>query len=692
MDNIPYIDEDIPWPSFDEGLGVAPDGSPSGVASVPEGAASVPEGVASAAPDVSTPLACLRSYWGYDAFRGIQEQIIASILAGHDTLGLMPTGGGKSITFQVPALMLEGTCLVVTPLIALMKDQVAHLKARGIKATCLHAGLSHDQLLRELDNCILGHYDFLYLSPERLHTQLFRDKLARLKVSFITVDEAHCISQWGYDFRPSYLQIKELRHVLPGTPILALTATATPDVMTDIMRQLEFGADAGVFRMSFDRPNLDYRVVETDAKVECIIQTLLMTEGSAIVYVRSRAGTRDLALALQQRGITASYYHAGLSTAEKDVRQQMWQDGRARVMVATNAFGMGIDKADVRLVLHLDPPDSIEAYFQEAGRAGRDGKPAVATLFFNRDDKMLMARRIPQTFPPKEKIRELYDDMACYFQLAVGDGLGARYEFNINDFCHRFHYFPVMVEASLRILQRAGLVEYNDEDDAKSRVMFIMNRDDLYSVRVHHPYAERVLYTLLRHYAALFSDYVYIDEAFLARECDCTEDDVYEALLGLTRLRVLHYVPRKMMPSVVYTQRRVEHDRIGLSREVYEDRLDQYAQRIAAVVRYLDDDLTPRAQQLLAYFGEEKETDSASSAATAQTSAFDGCAESASSASSASSVTPIEAVEALLADGAPHHPSEFRELPFESESINDALLCLLDKGQVTILNGHFCKK
>lgn len=671
MDTDAYIEEDIPWPDFEaEGIGGVP-GSPTVGRSV-----DVPP-----VNTLSTPLDVLRHYWGYDSFRGIQEQIITSILAGRDTLGLMPTGGGKSITFQVPALLLEGTCIVVTPLVALMKDQVAHLKERGIKATCLHAGLSHEQLLRELDNCILGRYDFLYLSPERLHTPLFQEKLARMHVSFITVDEAHCISQWGYDFRPSYLKIKELRALLPGVPVLALTATATLEVMEDIVAQLEFKSRAGVFRMSFDRPNLDYRVVESDNKVGDIVKMLCMTEGAAIVYVRSRAGTRDLALQLQQQGITASYYHAGLSSAEKDVRQQMWQEGRARVMVATNAFGMGIDKSDVRQVLHLDPPDSIEAYFQEAGRAGRDGKPAVATLFFNESDRRLMIKRIPQTFPPKEKIRELYDDMACYFQLAVGDGLGVRYDFNINDFCRSFHYFPVMVEASLRILQRAGYLHYEEEDNASSRVMFITQRDALYNTRIHHPLGERLVYALLRHYSALFSDYVYIDEGFLARECGCSEDDVYDALLGLTRMRILHYVPRKMTPSITYTQRRLEHSRVGLSREVYEDRLEQYAQRIGAVIHYLDDDMTPRAQQLLAYFGEVKEVASAAPTPADAIDVFPSDSRS-----------PLEAVEMILADKSPHFPSDFHTLPFAKEAINDALLRLLDMGRVTIIDGCFCLK
>ena len=640
--------------------------------------------VATFDPLTATPVEVLRAYWGYDSFRGIQEQIVESILAGRDTLGLMPTGGGKSVTFQVPALMLPGTCIVVTPLVALMKDQVQHLRQRGIKATCIHSGLTRDQMLREFDNVILGRYKLLYLSPERLHTDLFRQKLQRLKISFITVDEAHCISQWGYDFRPSYLQIKELRRLLPDTPVLALTATATLDVVEDIRRQLLFAPDAPTHRMSFARPNLDYRVERTDSKFSAILHLLTLTEGCAIIYTRSRAGTRDVALTLQQEGITAAYYHAGLSSAEKDTRQQMWQEGRARVMVATNAFGMGIDKADVRLVLHLDPPDSLEAYFQEAGRAGRDGQPATAILYYNDSDQRIMRQRIQQTFPPKEKVRDIYDDIACYFQLAVGDGLDMHYEFDIDDFCRRFHYFPVTVEAALRILQRAGYLLYSEEDNSRSRVMFIVRRDDLYDYRIINDTADRVLFAILRHYEGMFSEYVPIDETLLARECDCTSDDVYEALLGLTRRRILHYIPRKTNPSVHYLQRRVDHDRLLLSKEVYEDRLEQYTQRIMGVIRYLEDDETPRSEQLLAYFGEkalvEGEGGSGSSDVAGR---IPQAAEAA---------TPEQAVEQLLADGQLHHPSEFHALPYDLADINAALLALLDRDRCILVNGHFQMK
>lgn len=662
MENVSeHINMEVPWPEF------------------PVEALAVNAAASTSQP--TTPLEILRQYWGYDAFRGIQASIIESILAGHDTLGLMPTGGGKSVTFQVPALLMEGVCLVITPLVALMKDQVQHLRQRGIKATSVNSGMTREQILRELDNCILGHYKFLYLSPERLVTDLFLNKLPRLQVSFVAVDEAHCISQWGYDFRPSYLKIRDLRRRLPHVPILALTATATPPVVRDICRQLEFGDDSEVFRMSFDRPNLSYEVYRTDDKVGAIIGLLHSTQGCVIVYTRSRSGARDMALTLEQCGIPASYYHAGLPTSEKDFRQQEWQEGKVRVMVATNAFGMGIDKADVRLVLHLDSPDNLEAYFQEAGRAGRDGKPARAILFFNESDIRIMRRRVPQHFPPKEKVRDIYDDVACYVQLAVGDGQEVRYQFELEDFCQRFHHFPVVVESALRILQCGGYLIYTQEDDSRSRVMFIVRRDDLYDYRIGNELTDKVLYQLLRHYEGLFSDYVYIEESLLARHCGCTEDEVYEALLGLTRRRILHYVPRKVTPTVFYLQRRVDHQHISLPPEVYEQRLEQYTSRLSAVINYLNDDSVPRRLQLLRYFGEEADEDSLATCEESE--------EAETTETTAVRLTPQEAILKVLSDGALHHPTELHSLPYERNDLNDTLLALFDEERIEIVDGMF---
>ena len=378
--------------------------------------------------------AILKQYWGYDSFRGIQEDIIRSIGEGRDTLGLMPTGGGKSVTFQVPALAQEGMCLVITPLIALMKDQVQNLKRRGIKALAVYSGMSRQDIIATLENAIFGNYKFLYISPERLDTDIFRIKLAKMKISLITVDESHCISQWGYDFRPAYLKIAEVRRLLPGVPVLALTATATPEVVKDIQQRLEF-REENVFRMSFERTNLAYVVRRTENKAAELLHILQRMPGSAILYVRNRRRTKEVTEWLQQQGITADFYHAGLDDAVKDIRQQRWQKGESRVMVATNAFGMGIDKPDVRLVIHLDLPDSIEAYFQEAGRAGRDGQKAYAIILHSKADSTTLRKRIPDNFPEKDYIRDVYEHLQYYYEMAMGDGRGCVREFDIEDFC-----------------------------------------------------------------------------------------------------------------------------------------------------------------------------------------------------------------------------------------------------------------
>lgn len=411
----------------------------------------------------------LKQYWGYDNFRGIQADIIESIGSGKDTLGLMPTGGGKSITFQVPALAQPGLCLVITPLIALMKDQVRNLRDRGIKATAIYSGMTREEILIALDNCIFGNYKFLYISPERLGTEIFQLKLRSMKVSMITVDESHCISQWGYDFRPAYLQISEVRKLLPDVPVLALTATATPEVVKDIQERLAFRKE-NVFRMSFERQNLAYIVRRTENKAEELLHILQSVSGSAIVYTRNRKKTKEAALFLNANQITATFYHAGLNNEIKDQRQKSWLTGEHRVMVATNAFGMGIDKPDVRIVIHLDFPDSPEAYFQEAGRAGRDGQKAYAVLLYARNDQATLKKRIADTFPEKDYIRKVYEDINYYYQMAMGDGLGCTYAFNIDEFCHNFKHFPIQVDSALKILTRAGYLEYTDEQDNASRI------------------------------------------------------------------------------------------------------------------------------------------------------------------------------------------------------------------------------
>lgn len=546
----------------------------------------------------------LHEYWGYDDFRGIQADIIRSIASGNDTLGLMPTGGGKSITFQVPALALEGMTIVVTPLVALMKDQVDHLKRRGIRAAAIHSGMSRIDIVACLDNCIFGAYKLLYLSPERLSNELFVGKLRRMKVSFITVDEAHCISQWGYDFRPAYLEIARLREHLPGVPVLALTATATPRVVDDICERLRFRTDhKAVFRMSFARPNLSYVVRKTKDKTAELLHILSRVDGSAIVYTRSRQKTREVAELLREKGFTALNFHAGLTELDKDVRQRLWHDDEIRVMVATNAFGMGIDKPNVRLVIHLDMPDAIEAYFQEAGRAGRDGQTAYAILLYNESDATRMARRVEENFPAKDYIADTYDDLAYFFQLAVGDGRSVTYEFNVEQFCRTFHRFPLPVMSALQILTRAGYIDFRESEDNLSRLMFLLTRDDLYRLHRQTTNTEKVISTIMRRYGGVFADYVFIEERVIAQQTELKPHEVYEILVNLNRQRVIHYIPRKKIPHITYLQRRV--DRVVLSRAVYEERRDNYEQRSREMLRYAQQEEACRSSFMLNYFGEE---------------------------------------------------------------------------------------
>ncbi len=556
----------------------------------------------------------LKQYWGYDDFRSIQRDIIQSVCEGHDTLGLMPTGGGKSVTFQVPALCMEGVCIVITPLIALMKDQVYQLRQRGILAAAVYSGMSHDDVLRTLDNCILGRTRLLYISPERLSSDLFVTKLRHMRVSFITVDEAHCISQWGYDFRPSYLDIATIRTLVPDVPVLALTATATPAVVDDIQDKLRRPDDDGegkfrVFSMSFERKNLSYIVRETADKRFELTEILRQSTSSAIVYVRSRRHARELSELLCQEGISATFYHAGLEPLEKDLRQTGWQSDNIRVIVATNAFGMGIDKPDVRTVVHYDCPDSIEAYFQEAGRAGRDGKPAEAILLYGQQDIGKLRKRVADTFPDKEYIRQVYDHLAYYYQIALGDGNGVAHEFNIDDFCYKFHHFSVNVHSSLQILQRAGYIEYSADRDNASRVMFIVERDELYRLSGNTPDEDRLIVTMLRNYPGMFTDYAYIDEALLANLSKTDRQQVHQILVQLSRKHIIRYIPPSQLPLLRYTQRREDSRNLLFPPEVYEIRRQQFSNRIESVIAYLEDHSHCRSRLLLKYFGEKQQED-----------------------------------------------------------------------------------
>ena len=570
----------------------------------------------------------LKKVWGYDSFRGIQREIIESISAGHDTLGLMPTGGGKSITFQVPALAKEGVCIVITPLIALMKDQVMHLRRRNIRAAAIYSGMSHDDMLRTLENAVFGAVKLLYVSPERLSSELFQQKLRHMKVSFICVDEAHCISQWGYDFRPSYLTIADIRQQLPDIPVLALTATATPDVVQDIQEKLSIDHSTlniehssknkeaqsmvngqcsmfNVFKMSFERTNLAYVVRDVMDKEEQLVHILQRIKGSAIVYARSRQRTADYATLLNKAGISATYYHAGLENAVKDQRQKDWQADRVRVMVATNAFGMGIDKPDVRSVIHMDCPDSIEAYFQEAGRAGRDGEKSYAVLLYNSHDKAKLRQRVNDTFPEKDYIRQVYDHLAYFYQIAVGSGYNATFEFPIEKFCRTFRHFPVLVEAALKILDRAGYIDYQEEDETKARVMFVLQRDDLYRLRGNHPDEDKVIVCLLRNYSGLFNQFSYIEEAYIAQQTGLSQPVVYQILKSLDAKHILQFVPQKKTPYIHYAQRREDSKDLVFSPDVYDNLKERFAQRIEKMLEYASTSNQCRSRMLLRYFGED---------------------------------------------------------------------------------------
>lgn len=555
-------------------------------------------------------LEILKQYWGYDSFRGIQEQIIESIGSGKDTLGLMPTGGGKSVTFQVPTMVMQGLCIVITPLVALMKDQVSQLRMKGIKATAVYSGMGHDEMISALDNCIYGHYNFLYISPERLLSDMFVAKISRMKdICMITVDEAHCVSQWGYDFRPAYLNISKLRHLISyHVPVLALTATATPEVVDDIQERLEF-KEKNVFSMSFERKNIAYIVRSTEDKASELLHILKsVTEGSAIVYTRSRKLTGEIARFINDNGISADSFHAGLTDAEKDLRQKSWTRGRNRVMVATNAFGMGIDKPDVRVVIHYNVPDSIEAYFQEAGRVGRDGNKAYAVMLYNPRDSVQLKKRIDETYPDPEYIRNTYENVCCYLQVGIGEGCGRTFDFSLEDFCRSFRQFAVQTDSSLKILDNAGYIRYEEERDYKSRLKFLATKEELYRIQNSDSEAEAVMQAILRHYTGVFADYVYIEETLLSGLTGLKNDLVYGILKRLNSNRVVSYIPGRRTPTIMFTCPRVDTERIYLSPMVYVDRKKEYAKRIGRMIDYVSETNICRSKMLLAYFG-EKDTD-----------------------------------------------------------------------------------
>ena len=620
----------------------------------------------------------LKKYWGYDDFRGIQREIIESIGSGCDTLGLMPTGGGKSITFQVPALAQEGTCIVITPLIALMKDQVQNLRHRGIRAAAIHSDMAHDDVLRILENAVFGAVKLLYVSPERLSSELFLKKLEHMQVSFICVDEAHCISQWGYDFRPSYLAIGKIRSIVPQAPILALTATATPLVINDICDKLSSHPSLlnshlspltphsfKVFCMSFERKNLAYIVRYVSDKEEQMRHILQNVFGTAIIYTRSRRRTKEIASMLNEAGMSATFFHAGLDSNIKDQRQKDWQAGKIRIMVATNAFGMGIDKPDVRVVLHADCPDSIEAYFQEAGRAGRDGQKAYAVLLFNDSDRSKLLKRISDTFPEKEEIKEVYDHLAYFYQIGVGSGYNHVFEFPIDKFCHNFRHFPTHVLSALKILQRAGYISYQEEEEGQARLRFRLERDDLYRLRDNGTQADALIVALLRNYSGLFNDYVYIDEAFLAQQTGLTRPQVYLILKELGRRGIVDFIPQRSMPLIRYTQRREDSAYLQLPPAVYDDLKKRYSERIEKMIEYATSENRCRSRMLLHYFGQDDTKDCGQ---------CDVCLERHHTLSKAEDADKAQTlIEELLADGKQHHVSELHKINMPYEPIETAL-------------------
>ncbi|MDY5091023.1 MAG: ATP-dependent DNA helicase RecQ [Prevotella sp.] len=618
-------------------------------------------------------LQILKQYWGFDNFRGIQRDIVESIGSGKDTLGLMPTGGGKSITFQVPALAQEGVCIVITPLIALMKDQVQHLRNRGIMAAAIYSGMSRPEIVTTLENCILGDTKLLYVSPERIASPLFITPLGHMKVSFITVDEAHCISQWGYDFRPSYLHIADIRRLKPDAPVLALTATATHQVIDDIQDRLSF-SQKNVFRMSFERKNLAYVVRETEDKIGEMTHILQTMTGCSIVYVRSRKQTKEISDLLNKNNISATFYHAGLEPRVKDERQKLWSNDEVRVMVATNAFGMGIDKPDVRMVIHITAPSSIEAYFQEAGRAGRDGQKAYAVLLHQKSDNAKLRKRIDETFPDKEYIREAYNHIAYYYQIATGSGAGYTNLFDIDRFCRNFHHFPTLLLSALKILQRAGYIECDMDPDASCRLMFLVDRDKLYRIPSASENEERLLNMLLRTYSGLFTDYAYIDDELLAHRAGLTRQQVYLIFKSLNQRHIIHFIPQRKLPTITYTVDRVDGDQLILGPDVYDDRKEQFTKRIEAVIAYANNQDQCRSRQLLAYFDEQRTTDCGM---------CDVCIDHKRQQNSEQRVhVAQEKIMQLLADGQQHDVKELTSLQLHADDLREALGMLIDEEKI----------
>ena len=619
-------------------------------------------------------LAILKQYWGYESFRESQYEIISSVLSGRDTLALMPTGGGKSITYQLPTLMTDGLCVVITPLIALMKDQVDKLQRQGISAVAIHSGLSRRKIDIALDNCVYGDVKFLYIAPERLNSDIFRLRARRMNISLIAVDEAHCISQWGYDFRPSYLHIKTLREFQPEAPVLALTASATEQVTDDIMENLCF-AEKNIIRSSFARPNLSYVVRKVEDKEEQLLRVISGVAGSGIVYVRKRETAETLCQFLQEQGVNASFYHAGLPNEERSIRQDEWVSGRVRVMVATNAFGMGIDKADVRFVVHYTMSDSMESYYQEAGRAGRDGKRSYAMLMVAPNDYKILSRRVEGNFPPIEQIKSIYEKICAYLMIAIGDGAARSYVFNIQDFCYREKLFVQTVVSALDLLERNEYMSYVDVADNPARVIFKVSRDDLYKYTMSDT-VERVVRTMLRMYNGLFTEFRAIDEEVIAAATDMSREQVHQVLRELWRSQIIRYVPANSSPMIYMNEERLPVSSLYISPKSYGYRKEQMISRFEAMVGYAENTKECRSVILSNYFGDSSAEPCGH---------CDVCLANKRNAKSGDSA---EAVEKRIVESLNEGELPLREIArrvaAKPQTITDALYRMLDRGEVVL--------
>jgi ATP-dependent DNA helicase RecQ len=619
----------------------------------------------------------LKKYWGFTRFRPLQEEIIQSVADGKDTLALMPTGGGKSITFQVPAMSKPGLCLVITPLIALMRDQVSNLRSRKIKAVAIHSGLSRFELDIALDNCIYGDYKFLYLSPERLGSPLFRKRLESMKINLIAVDEAHCISQWGYDFRPSYLKINELRELLPDVPVMALTATATKSVSEDIQKQLGFAVN-NTIRQSFERKNLVYWVKQTEDKRMYLLRIIKQQQGSAIIYVRSRKRSREIAELLIKEGFSADYYHAGLTMAERARKQEEWQNDTIPIMVSTNAFGMGIDKPDVRVVVHWDLPESPEAYFQEAGRAGRDGKEAYAILLSHPGDKVSLNQSFRVRFPDIKTIRSVYQALGHYYQLVTGTGKGQVFDFSLSDFSSKFGFHTLVAYHSIKHISRAGYIELTEEIDLPARLHFRVSRDDLYKFQVVNSQFDGIIKLLLRLYAGLFSDFIHINESAIAKKVGVKVEVIERVLTTLHNREIIYYIKPSQTPKLVFTTEKLEDKSLLLPVETYAWREKEFRKRLDTMFYYSESNERCRSQILLMYFGEKDPF---------RCKQCDFC-KGLDEKKQVSTTNLVEKITSILKNGPIDPKNLCQELGVDEDEVNQVLTSLIDKRVIQIKEGQ----